>query len=136
MVYNIPRGLGLLEVIIGGFVLSVVLFGVSSVWVQHQLAYRQARNRMVADFLLQSEMERVVAGGYSSLPALAAEAPSNVEVKRKTVSGLSVTSYQSSVSMTSNPSGSIRKAVVTVNYLGVGGEPVTLSAETDLFWSQ
>ena len=136
MVKNVPRGLGLLEVIIGGFMLSVVLLGVSSVWVQHQLAYRQARNRMVADFLLQSEMERVVAGGYSSLPALAAEAPSTVEVKRKTIGGLSVTSYQSSITMSSNPSGSIRKAVVEVNYPGVGGEPVTLSAETDLFWSQ
>lgn len=126
----------MLEVVIGAFVLSVVLFAVGGVWIQHQRAYLQARDRMVADFLLQSEMERVVAGGYGNLPTLAAEPPSVVEVTRLTAGGTSISRYQTAITTSSNTDDSLRKAVVTVVYPDPGGDPVTISAETDLFWSQ
>lgn len=130
------RGLGLLEVLVGAFLLSMVVLGVSSVWIQHQRAYRQTRDRMVADFLLQREMERVVAGGFSGLPDIADEAPNIIEIKRGTPGGVSTVVYETDVSMSSNVDESIRKAVVEVKFPDRGGAPVTISAETDLFWSQ
>jgi type II secretory pathway pseudopilin PulG len=130
------RGFSLLETLVGGVVLSVVLLGVSSVWVQHQRAFRQARNRMIADFLLQSEMEQVVAAGFYGLPDLAAAPPSIVDVKRQSASGLSTTKYETDVAFIPNTDDSLRKAVVTVSYPDKGGQTATLSAETDLFWTQ
>jgi prepilin-type N-terminal cleavage/methylation domain-containing protein len=130
------KGFSLLEVLIGAFVLSVVLLGVGSVWLQHQRAYLKTRDRMICDFLLQSEMERVVAGGYSSLPGIAAEPAEVVTVRRRTPAGISLAEYRTDVSMTENSEGSLRKALVTVSYDEPGGETVEISAETDLFWSQ
>lgn len=126
----------LLEVIVGAFVLSMVLTAVGAVWIQHQRSYLQARDRMVADFLLQNELERVVAGGYRNLPSLTAEPPSTIDVQRQTAGGLSTARYRTTIAMASNGEGSIRKAVVTVEYPDRGGAPVSVSAETDLFWSQ
>lgn len=129
-------GFNLLEVIIGAIILTTVCFAVGAIWVQHQRAYLQTRNRLAADFLLQNEMEKIIAGGFVTLEILAAEPPSTIEVSRVADGVESVMTYQSEITMMSNSNDSLRKAVVAISFSEQGEEPVTISAETDIFYAQ
>lgn len=113
-------GFSLLEVVLGGLIVSTALAGMAMLWMTHQRVLRQSRDRLMANFILQAEMERCLAQGFHAIPAIAAEDPQEIVTERSfgTSSGTatSTTAFTTDVDFENNTSESLRRVWVNVTY--------------------
>ncbi|MFA5507394.1 MAG: hypothetical protein WC314_22680 [Vulcanimicrobiota bacterium] len=130
-------GFSLLEVILGGLIMGAALTGMATLWMTHQRVLRESRDRLMATFILQSEMERCLAQGFHSIPAVAAEDPQEVVTERTfgTTRGTNTTttSFLTDVFFENNGDETMRRVWVTVTYEDSRHGLRTLELETFVF---
>ena len=64
-------GFNLLEVLLASLLFAISFAGIAAGWRFHELSLQKYRNRNAAKFLLQQEMERLMAYSYYGLEASA-----------------------------------------------------------------
>lgn len=130
------RGFSLLETLMGLLILSTMMVGVTSLWINHQRIFRQSRNHLIAQYVLQSEMERCVGSGYHELDDLVGEPPQVYTVTRKFKGSSQISTFETDLELTSNAEESLRKVRATVIYDQPQVGQKQLKMETDVFWTQ
>lgn len=130
------KGFSLLEVIIGAFIVTSVFSGVAALWMLHQRVMHQSRNRLIANFVLQSEMERVLAGGFYTVDDRAAEPPQVYTIVRTFRGTTQQVDFTTDIDFDTTPDLAVRKVWATVSFEEQNRGVQTITMESDVFWSQ
>ncbi len=125
----------LLEVIVGAFILVTVLMGVAMLWQTHQRSFHMSRNRLIANYILQAEMERVLAGGFYGIPDRADAEPQEFQVRRMVNGTPQASTFTTEVAYETSTVSTMRKVLVTVSFEEQNRGLQTLTFESDVFWS-
>ena len=109
-------GFSLIEVVIGIFILLVVLVSVAAVFSLQERAFHKYRDNNMVEHVARSEMERLLAFGFSEIPDQLSSFPRTVMVERLTNGNSSFANYIVNAEFTPRPDDDTAEVVVVVRH--------------------